>query len=59
MKPFIISWFYKTFIPSNILAIIFHICMYDDILSFFIALADGNLVLDLDKCYWVKLQLLI
>jgi hypothetical protein len=28
---FIVSWFYKTFIPSNILVIIFHICTCDDI----------------------------
>jgi len=53
MKPLIFSWFYKTFTRSNILAIIFHICMYNDILSCFIALADGNMVFDLDK-FWTN-----
>jgi hypothetical protein len=28
---FVVSWFYKTFTPSNILVIIFHICTCDDV----------------------------
>ena len=28
---FIVSWLYKTFTPSNILVMIFHMCMCDDV----------------------------
>ena len=28
---FVVSWFYKTFTPSNVLVIIFHICTCDDV----------------------------